>query len=201
MADKVAPVTADPSVPRSRPRYSEGGEALLDAAVRVFSERGVGALTYRSVAAEANVTHGLVGYHFGSREALVHATLAKVAANSIEQSEILPGSGRLRDFLAELPAMTAADPDGATAQFELAIVGHRDPALAEETRALYRRYIEVTDEALRQFGVDVDDPTARLVFAAIDGLILQQLIFGDPGQTEESLKVLRDLLSQRGAAD
>ncbi|HEY2053048.1 MAG TPA: TetR family transcriptional regulator [Solirubrobacterales bacterium] len=192
-------MTADSSVSGGRPRYSEGREALLDAAVRVFSERGVGALTYRTVAAEAKVTHGLVGYHFGSREALVHATLAKVAANSIEGSEIFPASGALRDFLAELPAMTAADSDSAAAQFELAIVGYRDPALAEETRTLYRRYIEVTGEALRQFGVEADDPTARLVFAAIDGLILQQVIFGDASQTEESLTVLRGLLARIAA--
>ena len=187
---------AKSSAPRGRPRYSEGGEALLDAAVRVFSERGVGALTYRAVAAEANVTHGLVGYHFGSREALVHATLAKVAANSIEGSEILPASGELSDFLAELPAMTAADTDGAAAQFELAIVGYRDPELGAETRALYRRYIGVVAEALEQFGIEVDDPTARLVFAALDGLVLQQVIFGDAAQTEESLAVLRDLLAR-----
>ena len=189
-------VTAKPSASREKPRYSEGGEALLDAAVRVFSERGVGALTYRAVAAEANVTHGLVGYHFGSREALVHATLAKVAANSIEGSEILPASGELSDFLAELPAMTAADTDGAAAQFELAIVGYRDPELGAETRALYRRYIGVVAEALEQFGIEVDDPTARLVFAALDGLVLQQVIFGDAAQTEESLAVLRDLLAR-----
>ena len=187
---------AKSSAPRRRPRYSEGGEALLDAAVRVFSERGVGALTYRAVAAEAKVTHGLVGYHFGSREALVHATLAKVAANSIEGSEILPASGELSDFLAELPAMTAADTDGAAAQFELAIVGYRDPELGAETRALYRRYIGVVAEALEQFGIEVDDPTARLVFAALDGLVLQQVIFGDAAQTEESLAVLRDLLAR-----
>jgi AcrR family transcriptional regulator len=187
---------AKSSASRGKPRYSEGGEALLDAAVRVFSARGVGGLTYRAVAAEANVTHGLVGYHFGSREALVHATLAKVAANSIEGSEILPASGELRDFLAELPALTEADTDGAAAQFELAIVGYRDPELGTETRALYRRYIEAIGEALEQFGIEVDDPTARLVFAALDGLVLQQVIFGDAAQTEESLTVLRDLLAR-----
>jgi AcrR family transcriptional regulator len=187
---------AKSSASRGKPRYSEGGEALLDAAVRVFSARGVGGLTYRAVAAEANVTHGLVGYHFGSREALVHATLAKVAANSIEGSEILPASGELRDFLAELPALTEADTDGAAAQFELAIVGYRDPELGTETRALYRRYIEAIGEALEQFGIEVDDPTARLVFAALDGLVLQQVIFGDAAQTEESLMVLRDLLAR-----
>lgn len=189
-------MTAKPSLPRDKPRYSEGGDALLDASVRVFSERGVGAVTYRAVAAEAGVTHGLVGYHFGSREALVHATLAKVAANSIEGSELLPASGELSDFLAELPTMTAADTDGAAAQFELAIVGYRDPSLRAEAQALYRRYIEVVGEALQEFGIEVDDPTARLVFAALDGLVLQQVIFGDAAQTEESLAVLRGLLAR-----
>ena len=187
---------SDPSSsPPDKPRYSEGGEALLDAAVRVFAVKGVAGLTYRAVAAEAQVTHGLVGYHFGSREALVHATIARVAQNSVEQSAFVPDSGRREDFLRELPTMTQADPDAAAAQFDLVVLGHRDPALLEEARGLYRRYIAVTEEALERLGATVDAPTSRLVFAAVDGLILQQVLFGKPEETEESLEVLRQLLA------
>jgi TetR/AcrR family transcriptional regulator, regulator of biofilm formation and stress response len=191
-----AAVPGDPSPsPPDKPRYSEGGEALLDAAVRVFSVKGVAGLTYRAVAAEAQVTHGLVGYHFGSREALVHATIARVAQNSVEQSAFLPESGRREDFLRELPAMTEADPDGAAAQFDLVVLGHRDPALLEEARGLYRQYIAVTGEALERLGASPDEATSRLIFAAIDGLILQQVLFGKPEETAESLEVLRRLLA------
>ncbi|WP_416979825.1 TetR family transcriptional regulator [Streptomyces sp. T028] len=45
--------------------YGEGRDALLIAAVRVVARDGLRKLTYRAVAAEAGVTHGLVAHHFG----------------------------------------------------------------------------------------------------------------------------------------
>ena len=44
---------------------------ILDAAVRVINRDGVRAVTFESVAAEANLTRGGLLYHFPSREALL----------------------------------------------------------------------------------------------------------------------------------
>lgn len=178
----------------SKPRYSEGGQALLDAAVRVFAAEGVGGLTYRAVAAEAGVTHGLVTYHFGSREALIHATLSRVAAKSVEQSAIHPDSRLLQHFLKELPTLTEETRGGSVAQFDLTVLACRDPRLGDEAREMYRQYIEATHEALTEFGIRPSDAMARLVFAAVDGLVLQQLLFDDPNATRQSLAALRELL-------
>ena len=56
--------------------------------------------------------------------------------------------------------------------------------------------------ALAKLGID-GDVAARLVFAAIDGLTLQQLIFEDPEQTREAVacsSVLLRLLAADGDA-
>jgi DNA-binding transcriptional regulator YbjK len=65
--DLVPPIpTRVPSTPTRVPR-GRGREALLAALVRVAGRDGLDAVTHRSVAAEAGVTHGLATYHFASR--------------------------------------------------------------------------------------------------------------------------------------
>jgi AcrR family transcriptional regulator len=53
-------------------------EDLLDGAVRCLHEKGWARSTVRDIAAAAGVSHAAIGYHFGSREALL--TLALVRA-------------------------------------------------------------------------------------------------------------------------
>ena len=52
-------------------------DRLLDAAQRLFGARGFEATSLRSVTAEAGVNLAAVHYHFGSKEALLRATLAR----------------------------------------------------------------------------------------------------------------------------
>ncbi|MBE7188200.1 TetR/AcrR family transcriptional regulator [Jatrophihabitans endophyticus] len=50
-------------------------EDLLDAAKRCLVDRGWGATTVRDVAAAAGTSHASIGYHFGSRDALMTEAL------------------------------------------------------------------------------------------------------------------------------
>ncbi len=52
---------------------------ILDAAERVFAERGFDAATIRDIAAAAGVQAGLVHHHGGGKEALFHQTVARRA--------------------------------------------------------------------------------------------------------------------------
>lgn len=51
--------------------------AILDAAERLFAEHGFGDTSLRAVIAEAEVNLAAVHYHFGSKEALLEAALAR----------------------------------------------------------------------------------------------------------------------------
>lgn len=51
--------------------------AILDAAEKLFSERGFTAVTVRDIAAEAGVSHALVHRYLGSKEMVYRATLRR----------------------------------------------------------------------------------------------------------------------------
>jgi AcrR family transcriptional regulator len=179
-----------------RLRRGEGRQALLEAIVRVVARDGLDGLTFRSAAKEAGVTHGLATYHFGSREAMVSEALEWATDQGIEQSRLDTHGGDLEELAADLPALIERDPDSAAFQFAMALEGRRRPALAAQIRELYDHYIGATKSSLEGTGLERDDEMARLVFATIDGLVLQQLIYGDAHATERALDRLRRLLGE-----
>jgi AcrR family transcriptional regulator len=56
---------------RARPLQEDTRSRILDAAERLFAERGIDAVSIRAVLKEAGVNGALANYHFGSREGLV----------------------------------------------------------------------------------------------------------------------------------
>ncbi|HYW13041.1 MAG TPA: TetR family transcriptional regulator [Longimicrobium sp.] len=62
-------------MPGKRASEGERREQILRAAFEVASRDGIGSLTIRGVAAEAQVSHALVIFHFQRKERLVHELL------------------------------------------------------------------------------------------------------------------------------
>jgi DNA-binding transcriptional regulator YbjK len=181
----------------ARPGYGEGREALLAAAVRVVARGGLRKLTYRAVAAEAGVTHGLVAHHFGSRDTLLEQALQWCVTRSIDTSSLVPVSGRLEDFAATLADFVAADPDLQAFQYELKLESSRRPELRHHVDMLYDAYRDAVREALARF--DVSQDMVELVFAALEGLVFHQVTSDAPGRTEEGVDALRRLLAAHRA--
>lgn len=78
-------------------------ERILDAAIRLFRERGFDETTMREVASEVGVAIGLAYYYFPSKEALVMAYYERVQGqHRIVAQEKLPLAGSLRDRLSML---------------------------------------------------------------------------------------------------
>jgi TetR/AcrR family transcriptional regulator len=76
--------------------------AILDAAERLFAERGFAATTLGDIAAAAGLAHGTPSYFFGGKDALYTEVLARVESTR---------AAALRDAFAPLQAW-AAGPDG-----------------------------------------------------------------------------------------
>lgn len=61
-----------PAAPR-RQQAEERREQILDAALRVFSQKGYAGASIRDIAREVGVTEGLLYHYFESKEKLMHA--------------------------------------------------------------------------------------------------------------------------------
>jgi AcrR family transcriptional regulator len=155
---------------------------------------GLDGVTFRAVAREAGVTHGLASYHFGTREAMIHEGLAWAAQHAIDDSRIAHDAESLDDFAADLPALIDDRPEEAIFQFRLAVEALRRPELLDDVRVSYDKYVDAIAQTLERFGLGGDPALARVVFAALDGLNLQQLMYGDVARAEEALAALRRLL-------
>jgi AcrR family transcriptional regulator len=185
-------VSADPS---PKPRRGEGREALLRAVLRAVEKHGFAGLTYRAVAAEAGVTHGLVSYHFGSLDAMISEALVMAADEAIRDSRMAVSSGEVATFANSVSTLVSEHTEAQSYQFELTFEARRRPELAGQVRALYENYYDVIEQSLTALGIPRDRALTRLVFAALDGLVLQQLIFGDARATDASIERLQELLA------
>jgi AcrR family transcriptional regulator len=162
--------------------------------VHVVATRGLRHLTYRAVAQEAGVAHGLVAHHFGTRDALLQAALEFSLTNSVGSISTEPGSGDLGALFAGVVEMVEANPDDQAFQYELILEARRRPELrpqVEQVYATYRRALRVELEAA---GIEADDALVHLVFAAVDGLVFQQVCLDDPAAARAGVGRLRALL-------
>lgn len=176
-----------------RVSYGAGREALLKAAITVVAQGGLRSLTYRSVAAEAGVAHGLVRHHFGSRDALIEQALRYSIAVSIDTTSLESTTGRIDDLARDLATSVAADPDSEAFQYELILEARRRPELSHYVKLIYEAYRGSTRRTLQAAGL-TDPDLADLVFVTLDGLVFQQIALGDADATERGLTQLRRLL-------
>jgi len=185
----------------THPTPAPGRAALLEAAVRVMDRDGMRGLTYRSVAQEAGVSHGLVRYHFGSREALIREAVLDLAGRSLQITRLGADSGGLRDLGAGTTRMVTDPGNLPGVDYELVLEARRRPELAPAVHALYDRYLEATRHDLARLGLEGDEALVRLVFAALDGLVLQLLVYGRTEDADAAVAKLQELLADRVPPD
>jgi hypothetical protein len=130
---------------------------------------------------------------------MVHEALVWATRRAMEETRIGEPGTSLAQFAEELSGRIADDPGNARLQFEIALEGFRQPEILTEVRALYDQYVEAIGDVLSAHGLGDDPVLARLVFAAVDGLVLQQLIYEAPEQTDACLDRLREILASLAA--
>jgi TetR/AcrR family transcriptional regulator, regulator of biofilm formation and stress response len=181
--------------PVAKRSHGNGRIALLEATMRIVGERGLAGLTMRIVAEEAGVTHGLVRHYFGSRDELVREAFRHAVHLSTERPVIVPGTGSLDDFGAGLGAVVAAAPAEQAFQYEMLLLALRRSDMLADVQEIYADFFRVVGLELEAEGIeDPDGSLARLVFAALDGLVVQQLLYGRARDTETAMIRLREML-------
>ncbi len=178
---------------RERPRRGQGREALLAAVARIVAREGIAGVTLRAAAAEAGVTHGLATYHFPSREAMLEEAMTWAVQGAIDTMGITSADGLSLmqyavDFVAKKPAEM-------TFQFEVIFHGQRSEELLAHVRRMYEAYFDAVQESLRRAGLPSDRQTAKMTLAMMDGIAVQQLMFGDAEDTRATGALFTRLLA------
>jgi len=146
---------------------------LLRATLAVIERDGVAGVSHRAVAAEADVSVASTTYHFATLEDLLIAALTWAAEDLAAE---LHGWGselgaRPADELARLIEHSLVRRRGRTlALYELYLYAARRPDL----RVAAGAWLEPLTEIARTF--TADPHKARLLVAALDGLLMQALI-------------------------
>ncbi|MCD1145366.1 TetR family transcriptional regulator [Kocuria sp. LUK] len=172
--------------------YGAGREALLDAVIELVGRDGLTSLSYRKVAQIAGVDNTLISHHFGSKTALLEAAMDHAARRTLEGTEferIFHGAiaDNVLDAVRESPERQAF-------QFEMVLASRTIPALRPAAERLYGAYVERMQAALAAAGYDADEAVARLVFAALDGLVFQRLTVATEDQTRSAMDQVERLL-------
>ncbi|MFC6235664.1 TetR/AcrR family transcriptional regulator [Leucobacter soli] len=164
---------------------------MLRATVVIVARGGLRALTYRAVAAEAGVSHGLVRHHFGSRDQLIADAMDFGIEESLRASNMINSELTVEEFAAGIESLAARQGDIHAFQYELLLESRRRPELRETAERYSRSYREAIDAQLRRLGVD-EPGLAELVWFALDGLVFNQLVH--PGDVEPALTRIRALI-------
>jgi len=188
--------TDRPAQGTARPARGAGRQALIDATIRVARRDGLDAVSFRAVAREAGVTNGLIVHHFGTRAALLREALGAAARASIDVSVLEPAEGDPLRIASRLSERVSDGADDELFQFQLVLEAIRRGDHLDDARATYQAYLDATAHALEHAGIHRSPAFTRLVFAALDGLALQQLLFGEPERTDAALEELYEILER-----
>ena len=182
---------------------------LVSAAQAVLTRDGVGSLTMRAVAKEAGVLLGTVTYVFPSKEMLLRAVIEDVVAGIAEvlKSSLATATGRglehaIREGVQRFWATLVEDQEGLQIiQYELTIYALRTAGLESMARWQYDRYARIVaawcQEAASNAGETCAvpfDTLARVLVAAVDGLILQYVCDPDVTRSREDLQAVIEML-------
>lgn len=178
----------------SNNKYGSGREALLKATIEIVGQRGLHGLTFRAVAELANVNNSLVSYHFGNKDTLLREAVHWAVSYAIKLSDFSELINQSDSFAQTLINFVESDPNLHIFQYEFILESRRRPELRQEAAALYEAYIDALEKVLIQHNHIDSRSLARAVFAALDGLIFQQLTLGDSNTIPEAICSIGELL-------
>ncbi|UOQ89930.1 TetR family transcriptional regulator [Agromyces endophyticus] len=190
--------TETPATTSSTPAATTSGrQALLAATITVVAESGLRALTYRAVAAEAGVSHGLVRHHFGTRDQLIAEALSFAVDESLRETN-MAGRGAPGDtahFAEGLASLASRSTAVQAFQYELLLESRRRPELRPAVEQYYETYRRATRDRLLELGID-DDELIEVIWFALDGLVFKTLVLGVDADAERVLARIRRLVEE-----
>lgn len=189
-------------------KAEETRDRILDAALRLFRERGFAETTMRDVAQAAGVATGAAYYYYRSKEELVLAFYVRTDQEARELfAEALAGSKKLEkrmrglievkftQFAEHRALLTALLKAGVDPRDPLSPFGDKTRAVREDNIAWYARALEGSEVKVP---ADVAADVPRLLWLYHMGIIYFWITDDSPGQarTQRILDATLDLVVQ-----
>lgn len=170
-------------------------EQIIAAVRRIITTAGLEALTIARIAAEANVSRGVVTYHFDDKEEIIHATLRAAMRDANRATDAFAVEGSARDLasLAErVAALAGSNSDWWHLYVALLNVAQRSGFYRSELAWVHQQY---TQALARLVG---NEARATLVLAVLQGLAIQRLVSEDLalGESAQELALLLESWEQ-----
>jgi AcrR family transcriptional regulator len=179
-------------------------EALLDGARRCLLERGYARTTARDLVAASGTNLASIGYHFGSKEALLNGAMQQCFDEYIEQVARIvfadPGATPLQRVRASWEVLVSTFEQYRPLQVafvEALAQAERVPGLRAQLADCYERLRARVAEMVRASVGGLPAPTARHVasflIAVYDGLQVQWLLDPQRAPTADDLMAALEL--------
>lgn len=167
-------------------------EQIIDAALRVFAEKGFARATNRDIAREAGITTGLIYYYFKSKEDLLKAALEERSPVQLVQQIPLEMLEQAPEVL--LPILAGRVLDHVESEPFIKIIRvilpemlHGEPELAPIVSSFFQRVLDFLSNYLQsqrtkgRVRADLDTQAAAQVFASgLIGMVMRRQVMRDP---------------------
>ena len=182
------------------------GEALRVAARELVRQKGLSRTTARDLVSASGTNLRSIGYHFGSKDALMAEVLshlsaewnaAPIAASRADRSS--PPQDRMMNAVRAMLADHAGKRDDFFVYLESVTEGRHSPDLSEHLVALQRASFDAIAESIAEGAPGLDPAIARwlarLLVAVHDGLALQLAVAPgtDLGEVDDVIAALGGL--------
>jgi DNA-binding transcriptional regulator YbjK len=172
---------------------------ILDAVLQTIAKEGVDAVTHRRVGEEAGVSHGVVSYHFPTRDELIYKSFEYhlgTVDDYLEQIDWTPdkktSKGRLLSILTAAVAEDLAGKTTTKVEQELILYASRSPKLAKLFNAWEQSVVDTVAIGLKQLHYKKPKQMARILVSLARGFLLESLT--NPSLTEKDFKQRANIL-------
>ncbi|GAA4507104.1 TetR/AcrR family transcriptional regulator [Actinoallomurus oryzae] len=191
-------------------------ERLADAAIDTLAREGLRGLTHRAVDRAAGVPEGSCSYYFRTRQALLAATVDRLAELDAAEIATLPvpscrtemdATGAVEALATMIERYVATGRTRMLARYELALEATRRGELRASLVAAGARFRVIAEGLLAAAGATEPARQAPIFVACLDGLIFDHLAGAGeleltPGELRAALlELLRAFASPGGRGD
>jgi len=182
----------------AEPRTISGTqEQILDAVLSCLAKGGIAGVSMRAVATEADVSLGLLNYHFSGKQALIVAAVQMACGRLLAQSMVsidgVTGADeRVRTFIRGTMAEDFLSSEYRRLRLVIWAAGRQDPEIGKTDLKFYCEYVDRMTEMILEARPELSTTGAREravdVSLTQNGLWLNWARFGDREVLERGLQ-------------